>query len=267
MIASIFRSELILRSSSDGQVHQSFRLTQEGGGQYHFLLWSRDGYFKETEAKKPLRILLASERTVQIFAADDSSWRATINDAASGLGRITKVDFGENEDEVLVFSDFGVKATVWSLLTSRGIELRDPKSSASYDLRPRTGHFAILTRSDVHDNLLLLSPGTRQLVETTELPTVDAQGVRWSPDGRWLVIWDTASTGYRVVIYTADGHPFRNYEGGQTSENIILGIKSVAWHPNTEYLAIGDYEDHITLLSQNTVCRLYSCAHSLLITS
>ena len=195
-----------------------------------------------------------------MYEVDNHQWKATINGASSSLEKIANVVFGTDEDEVMVFYDFGVKVTMWSLITRRGAEIRDPKPGRSYDYRPGTGHLAILTRAGAHDTLMLLSPGTHQVFQSAELPTVDAQGVKWSPDGRWLVIWDAASSGYRVAIYTTDGHLFRTYEGGQTSDNIGLGVKSVAWHPNTAFLAVGDYEEHVTLLGQNIVSRRQLCA-------
>ena len=220
------------------------------GSRYRFLSWSGT---QKGEIKRPLRILLANDEVVRVYEVDNSQWKAVINGAASGLMGIANVVFGSDENEVLVFSNFGVKVTVWSLINSRGAEIRDPKSGESYDYRPNTRHLAILTRESVHDSLMLLPPGAHQASQSIELPTTDAQGVRWSPDGRWLAIWDAASSGFSVLIYTADGHLFRTYEGGQTSEKIGLGIKSVAWHPDAAFLVVGDYEDHATLLAKNTV--------------
>lgn len=206
--------------------------------------------------QRPLRILLVNDEIVRVYEVEDPQWKAVIRGAAGGLGKIVNVDFGSDENEVLVFSDFAVKVTIWSLKTNRGAEIRDPKAGENFDFRPSTGHLAIITRAAAHDNLMLLAPGAHQASKSVELPTVDAQGIKWSPDGRWLAIWDAAGSGYRIAIYTADGHLFRSYEGGHTSENIGMGIKSVAWDPNTTFLAVGDYENDVTLLNSKTVSAL-----------
>lgn len=194
-----------------------------------------------------------------MYEVDNEQWTAVVQGVSNNLAKIASVVFGADENEILVFSDFGVKVTIWSLSTSRGVEVRDPKSGWSYDIRPRTGHLAILTRAGAHDTLMLLSSGTHQMVKSTDLPTVDAQGVKWSPDGRWIAIWDVASCGYKVLVYTADGHLFKTYDGGQTFDNISLGVRSVRWHPQSEFLAVGDFEDGVTLLAKSTVSRRRTC--------
>ena len=201
-----------------------------------------------------LRLLVTNDNSVHAFSSDDANWKAVINTSASTAGGIANVAFGANEDEVVVFSDFGVKATIWSLLTSRGVEIRDPKPiSKCHAYRPTTRHLAILVRESAHDNLLLLAPSTYEVLENVELPTVDAQGLVWSPDSQWLAIWENASAGYKLFVYTADGNLFKSYVGGQTTDNVGLGIKSVTWSPRGDHLAIGDYEDRITFLDSKTV--------------
>ena len=91
------------------------------------------------------------------------------------------------------------------------------------------------------------------MLENVELSTVDEQGLKRSPDGRWLAIWDRPSAIYKVIIYTADGHLFKTYVGGQTADNVGFGDKNVMWSPNGECLAIGDADDRVTLLANNTV--------------
>ena len=251
---------MILRSSSDGQIHESHNLPDEGGSQYRYLRWSGQDICNGSRVPRAtgraggqLRVLLANDDVIRIYDVDNAKWNATIKCASGGLGKIANVFFGADENEVLVFSEFAVKVTVWSLITSRGAEIRDPKTFRSHDYRPLTAHLAILTRVSAHDQLMLLSPGSYQASANAELPTVDAQGVKWSPDGQWLAIWDASSAGYKVLIYTADGHLFKSYEGAQTPDNIGLGIKTLAWHPQAAFLAVGDYDDHVTLLARNNV--------------
>lgn len=77
--------------------------------------------------------------------------------------------------------------------------------------------------------------------------------MKWSPDGRWLVVWDSPAVGYRIFVYTADGNLYRMYSGEQHGDVEGLGVKSVDWSPNGEYLAIGGHNRRVTLLGTRTV--------------
>ena len=176
-----------------------------------------------------------------------------IEKASSSLGRIADIAFGFTGNELLVFSDFGIKLTIWSLTSRSGVEIRDPKYMVQcYDLRPKTGHLAILTRPSTQDILMLLNPKDRTRVKGIEIPTVDAQKVTWSPDGRWLAIRDMESSGHKLLIYTADGHLFKVWPGTEDNGNVRLGIKRIEWNPLTAQMAIGDYDGKVTILGNNT---------------
>lgn len=201
------------------------------------------------------RILLADDDSVRVYDPADPKWKATITSASSNLGTIAHVAFGFSPAEILVFSDFGVKLTIWSLVTSRGVEIRDPKYSvACYSYRPKCGHLALLTRSMAQDVMVLLKPTSHEILKSVELGTVDAQEVLWSKDGKWIAVSDIASAGLKVLIFTADGQLFRTWTSAIGHE-VQLGVKSLAFTDNA--LIIGDYNDKITLLRAITV-RLHS---------
>ena len=266
-VATILRHELILRNSHNNEILHTFALPRNEDEDYQCIRWSgseiNGTQFEEVNketTQRPQRLLIASNHTIRVFEAGNSTWKAVINGACTGVGKITSVSFGADKAEIIVFSDFGVKATIWSLITCRGAEIRDPKPGRhSYDYRLRSGHLAILTRAAAHDTLMLLEPKSHEVVKSVEIPTIDAQGIKWSPDGRWLAIWDTASSGYRMFIFTADGNLFRSFNGGQDFHNVGLGIKTVSWHPNSTYLAIGDFNDRITLLVKDKVIPAQCC--------
>ena len=263
IVAYVHQSSLVLRSSCDGRTVQSFSLPPNSNVRARRLRWSDPR--RQYGINESPRLLVANDNSVHVFASDDANCKAVINTSASTTGGIANVTFGANEDEVVLFSDFGVKATIWSLLTSRGVEIRDPKpGSKCHAYRPTTRHLAILVRESAHDNLLLLAPSTYEVLENVELPSVDAQGLDWSPDGQWLAIWDNTSAGYKLYVYTADGNLFKTYAGGQTTDHVGLGIKSVTWSPKGDHLAIGDYEDCITFLNNKTVRLQYQLVRDLI---
>jgi WD40 repeat protein len=200
------------------------------------------------------RFLLFDEDHVRIFDLCDETWTATISNGSGGMGKIANVTFGRTMDEVLVFSDFGSKVTVWNLQTRRTVEIRDPKfATKGFGHRSAGGSFALLSRSGAQDVLTIHAPNTYELLRTSTLLTTDAQGLKWSPDGRWIVVWDTPSIGYKVHIFTADGHLYRTYSGPLSEDIQGLGVKSVEWSPRGDFLAIGGHDRRVTLLSTRTV--------------
>jgi len=159
-----------------------------------------------------------------------------------------------------------LKMTVWSLRTAKQIDIPHPKFSSKgkvpgadlrnyrssllqgFGYRTCTSHFALLTRPATHDIVSVHCHTTYRTVAKFTLPTMDAQGLKWSPCGRWIAVWDSASSGYKVLIYTADGHLFRTRE--KPCEG--LGIKTVEWSPASEFLVVGSYDGKISFLSTYT---------------
>ncbi|CAD6581432.1 MAG: hypothetical protein ASARMPREDX12_000461 [Alectoria sarmentosa] len=275
LIATLQQSRLIISSSHNRQVIRQFPLPQDFVSRCRFLRWSRTNDLTRNATKEegnghceqPGRILLADDDAVRIYDIHESTWHAVIDKAASNLGKIAEVAFGHTKDEILVFSDFGVKLTIWSLLTSRGVEIRDPKYLVKcYHHRPRKGHLAVLTRPTAQDVLMLLQPGSHELVKSVEMPTIDAQEVAWSPDGNWLATRDTASSGYKVLIYTADGHLYKTVSNSVSDVDISLGVKCMQWSPFAGTLAIGDNNDTITIFSKNNFSPIATLHHPTTIT-
>lgn len=199
-------------------------------------------------------LLVANDKDILIYNVEDAQWQVTVKDAAGNIGKIAHVDFGYTPNEVFVLPEFGVRATIWSLPSGRRVEIRDPKIlQKAYGYRPATGHLAFLTRPNAHDILLVLVPDSYKPITDIELSTTDARGLKWSPDGRWLAIWDTASAGSKVLIYTADGQLFKTYLGAEENNALELGVKSMEWDPLSGSIAIGDVGENVAVLRSTTV--------------
>lgn len=204
-----------------------------------------------------------------------------ISNGSGGLGKNVHAEFGASEDEVLVWNDFTACVKIWCLKSGRAVDVRDPKfpgkDGRGWGYRPsgeKTGNrgsvLALLCRSSGTDILLLLAPRTNALLRRTELPTTDAAGLKWSRDGRWLAIWDAASSGYKLCIYTADGHLYRTITrepADEASEWSVegLGIKSVEWVPGDEKLAVGGWDRRVRILSTRTFSPIVFLDHTAII--
>lgn len=221
------------------------------------------------------RLLIFDDDTTRVYDLRDEKWSATINNGSGGMGKNVHVEFGASQDEVLIWSDFAACLKVWCLRTGRAVEIRDPKFSGregrGWGYRPsgqgRGSVLALLCRTSGLDILLLLSTRTYTLLSRVELPTIDAANLKWSRDGRWLAIWDAASTGYHLHIYTADGHLYRTITREPSDELDTwgiegLGIKSVDWLPGNERLAVGGWDRRVRILSTRTFAPLLFLDHT-----
>jgi WD40 repeat protein len=198
------------------------------------------------------------------------------------MGKNVHAEFGATEDEVLVWSDFTAGVKIWCLKTGRAVEIRDPKflgkDGKGWGYRPskdmdtrggrrRGGVLALLCRVAGADVLLLLAAGTYKVLNRVELTTTDAAGLRWSRDGRWLAIWDAASAGYKLHIYTADGHLYRaitREPSDDVSEWDVegLGIKTLEWMPGNDRLAVGGWDRRVRILSTRTFAPVVYLDHT-----
>ncbi|KAJ4410161.1 hypothetical protein N0V91_002170 [Didymella pomorum] len=237
-------------------------------------------------APRPIsnRILVHDDNSTRVYDLRDVKWGAVIHNGSGGLGRNVNVEFGADEGEVVAWSDFQASFKVWCLRTGSVKEVRDPKFAGregrGWGYRPsstgstgieggagRGGVMAMLCRTSGMDVLVLLASRTYALINRVDLPTVDAAGLKWSRDGRWIAIWDAPSTGYNLYIYTADGHLYRKIT--RESSNDVrewsvegLGIKSVEWVPGTEWLAVGGWDRRVRILSTRTFAPVVFLDHT-----
>ena len=184
---------------------------------------------------------------------------------------------------MLTWTDFSASLTVWDLQSGKSIEIRDPKFHTGPETRhteegpgwaykplpeylndeegleqERHGHnriFALLSRVGPRDILTVHASRNYEVIGSTDLPSIDARGLKWSPDGRWLAVWEAPSQGMRIWVYTADGHLFRTYPATANAgvADAELGIRSLEWSPSSDWLAVGGFDRRVTLLNTRTV--------------
>lgn len=205
------------------------------------------------------RLLICSGDSVHVFSATlSSSFQAAISSPLLPGEKINIARFGARDSEVLICSPSGLKLAIFNLAMSTAVEVANPKfhqpSSVdrSYSVRKGTQHLAILTRINGKDFVSIHHPVSRQVQISWAVETVDAQAVIWTPDGRWLLLWESAAHGHCVVLYTADGQHFRTIKAAHLSQNpdaaLQPGIKICQPSPESEFCAIGDHSRDVVVL-------------------
>lgn len=218
-------------------------------------------------------LLIADAERVRVVSALDDSFHATIRNHVVPGSKLAFVGFGASDTEICVVSSFGLKFSIFDLASSTATEIGGPKffapSSACrcFSFRPVTRHLALLTRTAGKDMVSIHGFPARELQRSWSPDTVDAQGLVWSPDGRWLVVWDSAAHGHKVVFYTSDGNVFKTWSGPANPPPedrdyaLGAGVKSIQFSGDARYLAIGDSSRSVCVLSMASVTETMRLRH------
>lgn len=218
-------------------------------------------------------VLVAIGDQIQVVSADDTIFEATIRNAVPPAAKPAAVGFAASDTEVWVCSSFGLKFTIFDLTTLKGVEIGNPKfftpgtAYNGFSLRPITKHLAIMTRSAGKDMISIHDPTAKAVQRSWYPDTIDAQGLEWSPDGRWLVVWESAGQGHKVIFYTADGNTFKAWTGpaNPPPENkhypLGAGVKAIRFSIDSRHLAIGDYSRGVCILDMASVNETMQLLH------
>lgn len=209
------------------------------------------------------RLLVATTDQIHVFSVDEPAFHAAVRHPASGSGKpLARVQFGASENEILACSAFGLKFAIIDLTTGKTVEIGNPKFHLSsnvargFSLRPRTGHLALLTRLAGRDAISLHHPTSRQPQKAWFPDTTDAAAVKWTPDGQWLLVWESPAHGPRLLLHTPDGQHFRTLDGshisGSQDADLQPGIKLCQLSPNAELCVICHHGRGVAVLGTSS---------------
>lgn len=211
-------------------------------------------------------ILVASANEIHVFSAleGEQDFRATIRNPAPPAAKLAYVGFGASDTDVCVCASMGLKFAVFNLASSRAVEVANPKFHTAAAVRKgfcfRTGsqHLAVISRTSGRDMISVHHPKTKKLQRSWFPDTVDAQGISWSPDGKWLVTWESSAHGHKVLFYTPDGNLFKTWSGPQsltpTDADIPLGpgVRLLEFSADAMNLAIGDSSRRMCIINMTS---------------
>lgn len=212
-------------------------------------------------------VLVASADEIHVFSAldEEEGFRATIRNPAPPAAKLVYVGFGASDIDVCVCASLGLKFAVFDLASSKAVEVANPKFHATLSVRkgfcfrPTSHHLTIITRTSGKDMISIHHPKTKELQISWFPETVDAQGLSWSPDGKWLVTWESAAHGHKVLFYTPDGNLFKTWSGPQplapVDADIPLGpgVRLLDFSADAMNLAIGDSSRRICIINMTSV--------------
>ncbi|THD22501.1 WD repeat-containing protein WRAP73 [Fasciola hepatica] len=274
-VASAAQHKITVRVCSSLQVFQIYGCVDV----IHNFSWSPDSSF--------ILCVLKKRGIVQVLSLENPDYTCKVDEGSTGL---LSAEWAPDSRHFLTVTEFYLRITVWSLSEVAVSYLKFAKVIEFYFIPLMDGLISLIISSPTNThvsiqpcaNNLAFSPGGRylalierrdfrdhlslfdchanwQLLRNVQLDTQDAVGLRWSPDGRFLAVWDDCLR-YRVALYTVDGrhvHSYCAYEPGQD----LLGVKSICWSPSGQLLAIGSYDQKCRLLNSFNWSCLISLSH------
>ncbi|XP_028848400.1 WD repeat-containing protein WRAP73 isoform X2 [Denticeps clupeoides] len=150
-----------------------------------------------------------------------------------------------------------LRVTVWSLCNKSVSYIKYPKAcQKGMDFSADGRYMALAERRECKDYISVFVCDDWHLLRHFETETQDLAGVEWSPNGCVLAVWDTCLE-YKVLLYSLDGRLLSTYSAYEWS----LGIKTIAWSPSSQFLAISSYDEKVRILNHITWKKIAEFEH------
>ncbi|KAJ7783658.1 hypothetical protein DFH07DRAFT_788607 [Mycena maculata] len=190
-------------------------------------------------------VLAASAKrgTVHVYKVQDENWTARIDSGAEGL---VKAEWAPDGRTILCFSQWGLRVTVWSLVTGSATYIQFPlHPDTGYAFRSDGRYFVLAERHKSKDTAGVYDTADAyKLVRHFPLPTSSLASLALSPTGNHLVVWE-GPIEYKLYVLSLVGDVLGTFS---PDPDPGFGIRRVAWHPNGMFLALGGWDDKIHVL-------------------
>ncbi|CDS07055.1 hypothetical protein LRAMOSA09578 [Lichtheimia ramosa] len=176
---------------------------------------------------------------VEAWSLVDTHWRCQIMEPG-----IRRIWWSPDSTSILCSSDQNMRISSWLLLDQQVRYIKHPKfHDKGCESSPDGKYIAIAQLHQGKDYIGIYTSSGDTLLHHFATNTHDLAGLCWTPDGKYLIVWDH-SLYYNFVIYRPDG----GYEASYQPSEDGLGIKSVTCSPDSRLVAIGGYDRKVRLL-------------------
>ncbi|XP_064893941.1 WD repeat-containing protein WRAP73 isoform X3 [Columba livia] len=241
-LASCVQFRLVVRDASTLQVLQLYTCLD----QIQYIEWSSDSLF--------ILCAMYKRGIVQVWSLEQPDWHCKIDEGSAGLVASCWSPDGRH---ILNTTEFHLRITVWSLCTKSVSYIKYPKACQQGIAFTKDGRYmAVAERRDCKDFISIFVCSDWQLLRHFDTETQDLFGIEWAPNGCVLAAWDTCLE-YKILLYSLDGRLLSTYRAYEWS----LGIKSIAWSPSSQFLAIGSYDEKVRILNHVTWKKITEFEH------
>ncbi|KAH7912567.1 WD repeat-containing protein 8 [Hygrophoropsis aurantiaca] len=194
-------------------------------------------------------ILAASVKKgfAEVFKLRDENWSARIEAGAEGL---VKAEWAPDGRNILCFSSWGLRVTIWSIVTGAATYIQYPiHPDRGYAFRPDARYFILAERHKSKDTLGVYdAANSYKLVRHFPLPTGNLSSLALSPTGNHVAVWEGVLE-YKIHILSLAG----DIQGSFSPDTDPgFGIRNAAWHPNGMFIAVAGWDDKVHILDSLT---------------
>lgn len=263
-VATLSASTLHVREVASLDTVRETTLPRAVAGPVMFFQWSPSSRM----------LLIASVDEIHVFSArEEDDLHATVRSLVPPAAKLVYAGFGAADTDVCVCASLGLKFAIFDIKSSRVVEIANPKFHTAatvrkgFCFRPETRHLAVLSRTSGKDMISIHNPQTKALQRSWSPDTIDAQGIVWSADGKWLVAWESAAHGHKVLFYTPDGNLLKTWSGPRAlvptdvEAKLGPGVRLLALSPDARCLAIGDSSRRICMMNMAYVTESLRLQH------
>ncbi|TDL28690.1 WD repeat-containing protein 8 [Rickenella mellea] len=180
---------------------------------------------------------------VNVYKMRDEDWNVRIESGAEGL---VKAEWSPDGRSIICFSEWGLRVTVWSLITGVATYIQYPTHpDRGYAFRKDGRYFVMAERHKSKDTVGVYDAhDSYKLVRHFSVPTSSLASLAISPTGNHLAVWE-GPLEYKLCIFTLPGTLLATFA---PDPDPGLGIRCVAWHPAGSFIAVGGWDDKIHVL-------------------
>ncbi|XP_030639387.1 WD repeat-containing protein WRAP73 [Chanos chanos] len=247
-LATCVQYRLVVRDVNTLQILHLYSCLDQVG----YMEWSSDSLF--------ILCAMYKRGLVQVWSLEQPDWHCKIDEGSIGL---VSSRWSPDGRHILNTTEFHLRITVWSLCNKSVSYIKYPKAcQKGMDFSSDGRYMALAERRDCKDFISVFVCDDWHLLRHFETETQDLAGVEWSPNCCVLAVWDSCLE-YKVLLYSLDGRLLSTYSAYEWS----LGVKSIAWSPSSQFLAVGSYDEKVRILNHITWKNLIEFEHPSVITS
>uniref|UniRef100_A0A8C8YJ96 WD repeat containing, antisense to TP73 n=1 Tax=Prolemur simus TaxID=1328070 RepID=A0A8C8YJ96_PROSS len=235
-LASCVQYRLVVRDANSLQILQLYTCLD----QIQHVEWSADSLF--------ILCAMYKRGLVQVWSLEQPEWHCKIDEGSAGLVASCWSPDGRH---ILNTTEFHLRITVWSLCTKSVSYIKYPKACQQGITFTRDGRYmALAERRDCKDYVSVFVCSDWQLLRVRRsVPAGNADtpltGEEVGCRGCYLRFQGPL---YKVLLYSLDGRLLSAFCAYEWS----LGVKSVAWSPSSQFLAVGSYDGKVRILNHVT---------------